>query len=79
MRGYANPAMVKDTSNQSEPARRGQANSAVDYNFEHGLLAWTAAYHIKRGVCYGSGYRHCPYEAKHVEGNTETRPQSWPP
>ncbi|MDA0254555.1 MAG: DUF5522 domain-containing protein [Planctomycetota bacterium] len=42
-----------------------------DYYFEHGLLVYTAAYHLKRGYCCGSGCRHCPYEPKHVEGNTQ--------
>jgi hypothetical protein len=44
-----------------------------DYYFEHGLLVYTAAYHLKRGYCCGSGCRHCPYEPKHVEGNTQVR------
>ena len=45
-----------------------------NYYFEHGLLVYTAAYHLKRGYCCGSGCRHCPYEPKHVEGNTQVRP-----
>jgi hypothetical protein len=40
-----------------------------DWYFEGGLLVYTAAYHLKRGSCCGSGCRHCPYEPKHVEGN----------
>ena len=40
-----------------------------DWYFENGLLVYTAAYHLKRGYCCGSGCRHCPYEPKHVEGN----------
>ena len=40
-----------------------------DWYFENGLLVYTAAYHLKRGSCCGSGCRHCPYEPKHVEGN----------
>ena len=40
-----------------------------DYYFENGLLVYTAAYHLKRGSCCGSGCRHCPYEPQHVEGS----------
>jgi hypothetical protein len=29
-----------------------------DYYFENGLLVYTAAYHLRRGYCCGSGYRH---------------------
>jgi hypothetical protein len=32
-----------------------------DYYFENGLIVFTAAYHLKRGYCCGSGCRHCPY------------------
>jgi len=39
-----------------------------DYYFENALLVYTAAYHLKRGYCCGSGCRHCPYEPRHVEG-----------
>lgn len=42
-----------------------------DYYIENGLLVYTAAYHLKRGSCCGSGCRHCPYEPPHIEGNTQ--------
>jgi len=32
-----------------------------DYYMEDGMMVFTAAYHLKRGVCCGSGCRHCPY------------------
>jgi hypothetical protein len=35
---------------------------------EDGLLVFTAAYHLKRGNCCGSGCRHCPYEHRNVPG-----------
>lgn len=44
-----------------------------DWYFENGLLVFTAPHHLKRGFCCGSGCRHCPYEPKHVEGNTQIR------
>lgn len=43
------------------------------FYFEAGLLVYTAAYHLKRGHCCGSGCRHCPFEPRHVEGNTKIR------
>ena len=32
-----------------------------DYYFEGPNMVFTAAYHLKRGSCCGSGCRHCPY------------------
>jgi hypothetical protein len=51
------------------------ARQQTDWYFEGGFLVYTAAYHLKRGYCCGSGCRHCPYEPKHVEGSTKT---GWP-
>jgi hypothetical protein len=50
------------------------ATDEPDYYFEHGLLVYTAAFHLNRGSCCGSGCRHCPYEPKHVEGNQVVQP-----
>jgi hypothetical protein len=47
------------------------ASEQPDYYVENGLLVYTAAHHLKRGSCCGSGCRHCPYEPRHVEGNTK--------
>ena len=36
-----------------------------DYYFnEQGLMVMTAAYHLRRGYCCGSGCKHCPYPKK---------------
>jgi hypothetical protein len=33
-----------------------------DFYFDQGgLIVFTAAYHLRRGYCCGSGCRHCPY------------------
>ncbi|MFM8436056.1 MAG: DUF5522 domain-containing protein [Planctomycetia bacterium] len=45
-----------------------------DFYLENGLLVYTAAYHLKRGSCCGSGCRHCPYEPRHVAGTTKVCP-----
>jgi hypothetical protein len=44
-----------------------------DYYFEGPNLVFTAAYHLKRGSCCGSGCRHCPY------GKAEPATYSPPP
>jgi len=40
------------------PAKGGE------FYFEAGLIVFTAAYHLRRGYCCGSGCRHCPYPAR---------------
>lgn len=40
----------------------GRELAPEDYYLENGLVVFTAAYHLKRGTCCGSGCRHCPYE-----------------
>lgn len=42
-----------------------------DWYLENGLLVSTAAFHLKRGFCCGSGCRHCPYDPRHTEGSTQ--------
>jgi len=32
-----------------------------DYYVEGAAVVFTAAYHLRRGYCCGSGCRHCPY------------------
>ena len=39
-----------------------------DFYFEGPYLVFTAAYHLKRGSCCGSGCRHCPYQPKDSNG-----------
>ncbi len=38
-----------------------KAATEGDYYLENGNVVFTAAYHLKRGACCGSGCRHCPY------------------
>jgi hypothetical protein len=37
------------------------ASAQEDCYFENGNVVFTAAYHLKRGTCCGSGCRHCPF------------------
>jgi len=51
-----------DRSSASNPPAAVPALSPEDYYFEGSNLVFTAAYHLKRGSCCGSGCRHCPYD-----------------
>jgi hypothetical protein len=64
----------------SEDSDKDDTTSAKppDWYFEHGLVVYTAAYHLKRGFCCGSGCRHCPFEPRHIEGNTKVRVERAP-
>jgi hypothetical protein len=35
-----------------------------DYYFDGQNMVFTAAFHLKRGYCCGSGCRHCPYRGE---------------
>jgi hypothetical protein len=69
----ASPAslLTFDTAKSSLPLNDKTGPKQPDWYFENGLLVYTAAYHLKRGFCCGSGCRHCPYEPRHIEGNTK--------
>jgi hypothetical protein len=45
----------------NSPADRPEL-SPEDYYMEGPYIVFTAAYHLKRGYCCGSGCRHCPYK-----------------
>jgi hypothetical protein len=54
------------------PAAAPVAPPAVegeDYYFEGPYMVFTAAYHLKRGFCCGSGCRHCPYRGTDKDNN----------
>lgn len=44
----------------------------IDYYVDEqsGLMVLTAHFHLSRGFCCGNKCRHCPYEPKHLKGNT---------
>jgi hypothetical protein len=45
-----------------------------DFYYEGPYLVFTAAYHLKRGSCCGSGCRHCPYGKGPAEEKAEQKP-----
>jgi hypothetical protein len=60
----AAPAAAPDaTRPQSLPLPGAQplALQQGDFYWEGGRMVLTAAYHLRRGYCCGSGCRHCPY------------------
>ncbi|MCX7404261.1 MAG: hypothetical protein DWH98_05850 [Planctomycetota bacterium] len=55
--------------NSATPPTADGPDHGPEYDWENGLLVFTAAYHLKRGSCCGSGCRNCPYEPKHTAGS----------
>jgi hypothetical protein len=56
--------------NMNEP----QPLEPEDFYMEDGCVVFTAAYHLKRGACCGSGCRHCPYGFAGVDEDLEGSP-----
>lgn len=50
-----------DQGTAQNPPAAPPALEPEDYYFDGPNLVFTAAYHLKRGTCCGSGCRHCPY------------------
>jgi hypothetical protein len=46
-----------------------------DYYCEGAYMVFTAAYHLRKGECCGSGCRHCPYEPRWTKGATTPAPK----
>jgi|GEM_PF-904608 hypothetical protein len=50
-----------------------------DYYFEGDFMVFTAAYHLKRGYCCGSGCRHCPFGNAPADKNQGADEPTLPP
>lgn len=50
----------------------------IDYTIEAGRWVFTAAFHLKRGHCCGSGCRHCPFRDQRCEKKDSGRRDSNP-
>lgn len=48
--------LAEDEEYGGEPCVEGE-----DYYMDGPYFVFTAAYHLKRGFCCGSGCKHCPY------------------
>lgn len=47
---------------------------SVDYYFnEHGLMVFTAAYHLKRGYCCKNKCKHCPWNYGKDNGQNSSK------
>jgi len=45
-------------------------NTNHDFYIENGKYVFTKEFHLMRGICCGSGCRHCPFYPAHKKGNT---------
>jgi len=61
---------VPDDVNTAPDPPRLAVGRGADCYLENGCVVFTAAYHLNRGSCCGSGCRHCPYEPRHATGST---------
>ena len=57
------------------PAAAPLELSHEDYYLEGPNMVFTAAYHLKRGYCCGSGCRHCPYR-KEADNEADGEPKA---
>ena len=60
----------KEMEQKPSPADAPTALESEDYYLDGEHLVFTAAYHLKRGYCCGSGCRHCPYGHAAVQPET---------
>lgn len=44
-----------------------------EFYLENGLMVFTERYHLRRGVCCGSGCRHCPYDHEQVPSDRKAQ------
>ena len=42
----------------------------LHYYLEGDRIVFTSLFHFERGECCGNICRHCPYDPKHIKGNT---------
>jgi hypothetical protein len=59
--------MSQDSTSDQEP----QPLEPEDFYMEGLSMVFTAAYHLKRGYCCGSGCRHCPYGEANSANDTD--------
>lgn len=62
-----------ETPQAEAMADRAGTGSEPMFLIENGLVVFTAAYHLARGFCCGSGCRHCPYDPPHAAGSRKVR------
>jgi Family of unknown function (DUF5522) len=55
-------ALRENSAMDAYPPSGHSPLSPEDYYMEGQYMVFTAAYHLKRGYCCGSGCRHCPYK-----------------
>jgi len=65
-----------DSTRPSDTPQTRPKLEPEDYYFEGSLMVFTAAYHLKRGYCCGSGCRHCPYDKVEKAATEPLNPKS---
>lgn len=60
---------MEDDEPETIPDAAAQLNPE-DYYFDGPYMVFTAAYLLNRGVCCGSGCRHCPYRGTDRDQNS---------
>jgi hypothetical protein len=60
-----------DESQTDAEQARPPSLEPEDYYFDGPNLVFTAAYHLKRGSCCGSGCSHCPYGFAAIEADAK--------
>jgi hypothetical protein len=66
---------LRDNSFMASDSPTPPALAPEDFYYEGPYLVFTAAYHLKRGFCCGSGCRHCPYKEKEGEPPAQLPPE----
>jgi Family of unknown function (DUF5522) len=58
-----------DGNDTPAPPNSAPPLNLEEYYFDGPYMVFTAAYLLKRGVCCGSGCRHCPYRGTDRDRN----------
>jgi hypothetical protein len=75
---HNDPLPIRENNGEMDPNAIAKPPELApeDYYYEGPYLVFTAAYHLKRGYCCGSGCRHCPYR---VNANAGEKQNADPP
>lgn len=58
--------------------KAGEAGRKIDdsdFYLEGDRVVFTSSYHLRRGVCCGSGCRHCPFLPRRTKDATTPAPE----
>lgn len=52
-----------------QSSNRKEFIEGIDYYLEDGRVVFTSKYLAEKGICCGTGCRHCPYIPRHAKDN----------